>query len=131
MARQELIAHFGVPDLRDVGLQVASAGTHGLTGRPATSEMQAVAAEMGLDLTDHRATRVDRHMLDGATLIYAMEEDQVTWLRAQFPLSPGLLLGEANIDDPYGRSLSEYRRAGREIAEAVRLHTPEMMSLAS
>jgi protein-tyrosine-phosphatase len=131
VARQALRAHFAVPDLSTVGLRVVSAGTHGLNGHPATGEIRAVAAEMGLDLSDHQAVRVDRAMLEGGSLIYAMEIDQIAWLQKRFPGPPVGLLGQSNIDDPYGQSLTEYRRAGREIAEAIRLRTPEMIALAS
>ena len=131
VARQTLRAHFAVADLSTLGLRVASAGTHGLTGHPATGETRAVAAEMGLDLSDHQAVQVDRAMLESGSLIYAMEIDHIAWLQKRFPGPPVGLLGQSNIDDPYGQSLTEYRRAGREIAEAIRLRTPEMIALAS
>ena len=130
VARQALSILFQVSDLSTVGLHVASAGTHGLTGHPATAEMQAVAAEMGVDLAGHRATRVDRDMLERTSLVYAMEVAQITWLDRHFPGIQANLLGEATIDDPYGLSMSDYRRAGREIAEGVRLRASEMAGLA-
>jgi protein-tyrosine-phosphatase len=119
-----------VADLALIGLQVASAGTHGLTGHPATKEMQVVGAEMGLDLSGHRAARVDARLLENASLIYGMETDHLAWLRSSYPDRPAALLAPAGIDDPYGSSLPEYRRAAREIVDGVQFHVPEMAALA-
>ncbi len=92
--------------------------------------MQAVAAEVGLDLSKHRATQAEPRELAGASLVYAMEVNQVIWLRSQRPDMPVELLGEADIDDPYGSTLAEYRRARQEIVAAVQARLPEMIALA-
>ena len=130
VARHALVAHFQVPDLRTVGLDTASAGTHALAGNPATFEMQTVAAEIGLDLSEHRATRVDADVLTNASLVYAMEIEHVDWLRSLLPDAPVGLLGSAAIDDPYGSNLLEYRRACRAVVAAVQMRVPEMIVLA-
>lgn len=129
-ARLALITHFGVPDLGTIGLRTASAGTHAMTGQSATSESQTVAAEFGLDLSEHRATQLDRGALAGASLVLAMENGQVDWIRSQVSHVPVGLLGNAIIEDPYGSAISEYRRAGREIVEAVQRRLSEMIALA-
>ena len=130
VAERALSEHFGTLDLSTVGLQVASSGTHGLTGQPATDEMRTVAAELKFDLSAHRATRLDRYIVDGSSIIYAMEDQQVSWVQSQFPGSRARLLGEATIDDPYGLNLSAYRRAAREIVTGVLLRVPEIVGLA-
>ncbi len=128
-AKHVLTEHFETPDLSTVGLRVASAGTHGLIGHPATDEMRTVAAELGFDLDAHLATRLDRHIADGSSVVYAMEDEHVAWMRSRFPGSRVSLLGEAPIEDPYGRDLSEYRRAAREIVAGVLLRVPELVAL--
>jgi len=129
VARQVLSAHFRVSDLSTVGLHVASAGTHGLTSHPATTKMQTVAAEIGLDLSGHRSAQLNSNMMQEASLIYAMETDQIAWLRSHHPDIPVALLGRTAIDDPYGSGLTEYRLARREIVAGVRLRTPAMIAL--
>ena len=130
VAKRALTGHFDTQDLSTVGLRVASAGTHGLPGHPATDEVQTVAADLGYDLAAHRANCLDRHIVGGASLVYAMEIEQADWIRRGFPDVRVALLGEKAIDDPYGRDLSEYRRAGREIVSGVVLRVPEMVALA-
>ena len=113
-----------------IGLQTVSAGTHALVGRSATPEMKTVAAEIGLDLSQHRATQADPNVLADASLVFAMEMDHVDWVRSRLSDIPVHLLGNATIDDPYGLGISEYRRAGREIVAAVQMRVPEMIALA-
>lgn len=125
-----LTGYFGVEDLTTVGLEVASSGTHGLTGHPATDEMQLVGAELGLDLSNHRATRLDRPLVEASSLILAMEDEHLAWLRRRYPDGRAALLGEAPIDDPYGRDLTAYRRAAREIVSGVAGRIPDMVALA-
>ena len=130
VAKRALTEHFDTPDLSTVGLHVASAGTHGLTGHPATAEMQKAAADLGFDLGAHSARCMDRHIADGSSVVYGMENEHIAWMRSQFPGSRVSLLGGGPIEDPYGRNLSEYRRAAREIVAGVALRVPEMVALA-
>jgi protein-tyrosine-phosphatase len=93
--------------------------------------MQTVAAEIGLDLSKHRAVQVDPDGIAKMSLVYAMEPPQVDWLRSQPIGAPTGLLGKATIDDPYGSDLAEYRRVGEEIVAAVRIRLPEIIALAN
>lgn len=130
MARRALTGHFRVPDLTEIGLNTTSAGTHALSGHPATVEMQTVAAEIGLDLSQHRATQVDPRMVTEDFLVYAMETHHLDWLRIRQSGSPHRLLGQTGIDDPYGSSLPDYRRTRSAIVAAVQARLPEMITLA-
>ena len=62
--------------LADAGVAatVASAGTLGWGGRPATAHAVAVMEEMGLDLSSHRSRRIDAADLD-VDLVLAMTRD--------------------------------------------------------
>lgn len=118
------------PDLEAVGLRVTSAGIHALAGRPATPEMQMVAAEIGLDLSEHRASQADPATLREATLVYGLEMHHVDWLRTRLPVTNLNLLGELGIDDPYGSNLARYRRIRGEIMTAVQARLPQILSMA-
>ena len=55
------------------GLQVASAGTQALVGRPVDDGTAAVLAQLGLDPSRHRARQVTPAMAAGADLILTAE----------------------------------------------------------
>lgn len=129
-AAAALTEYFGMEDLTAVGLRVASSGTHGLAGYPATDEMRLVGAELGFDLSTHRATRLNRPLVYRSSLIFAMEDEHLAWLRRGYPDGRGVLLGQAAIDDPYGKDLAAYRLAAREIVAGVARRIPEMAALA-
>lgn len=129
VARHTLTAHFQVADLKFVGLHVSSAGTHALAGHRATPEMQKVAAEMGLDLAEHRAGQIGVSALAEASLVYAMEMSHVDWLQSHLLRRQISLLGNAGIADPYGSDLFQYRRAAQEIVTAVEMRVPEIIAL--
>ncbi len=65
-----LLAH----DLASAGsdLVVASAGTHAMTGGPATSHSVGVLAEHGIDIADQRSTLLTDYLIDQADLIVVM-----------------------------------------------------------
>ena len=65
-----LLAH----DLFQAGsdLVVASAGTHAMTGGPATSHSVDVLAEQGIDISSHRSSLLTDYLLVESDLIVAM-----------------------------------------------------------
>ncbi|MDR9450121.1 MAG: low molecular weight protein arginine phosphatase [Acidimicrobiia bacterium] len=130
VARRALVEWFRVPDLSEIGLHTASAGTLAVEGRPATPEMRQVAGEIGLDLSTHRSSQLSPQAIADASLILAMEAHHLHWLRSHRAEAPAGLLGASDIDDPYGLGLPEYRRARQEITAAVELHLPELIGLA-
>lgn len=93
------------------GLRVASAGLNAVEGAPADSMMQALAAEQGLDLSDHRAVQFS--MADAAhyDLLLVMEQDMRRRLLRVNPMLCGKvklfgqwLTGDRDIADPYMKS---------------------------
>ena len=119
-----------MPNLDEIGLQVASAGTHALQGSRATPEMQSVAWEIGLDLSKHRSSQLLSPAIGAASLVLAMETHHVRWLRSQTAAPVADLLGAEDIDDPYGLGLREYRRARDEIVAAINNRLPGLIDLA-
>ncbi|WP_054181281.1 protein-tyrosine-phosphatase [Trabulsiella odontotermitis] len=91
-------------------LQVASAGTHGVSGRPADATAVAVAAGHGLSLEGHSSRKVTPGMLRGVDLILVMEPAHIEQVTVIAPDVRGktLLFGQwldgKKIPDPYGKS---------------------------
>lgn len=119
-----------IANLADVGLRTASAGTHAIVGNPASWEMKKVAAEIDLDLGEHRSTPVEVGAARDAALIYVMERSHAGWLLAHTGTT-GSLLGADDIDDPYGRELNVYRSIRDEVVEAIRIKMPEIVNMAA
>jgi protein-tyrosine-phosphatase len=102
--------------------RVESAGTWGLDGEPAAVGSLAVMENKGIDISDHRARRVDQDLLESFDLILTMERGQKESMRMEFPRSADriFLLSEMvgrmrDIDDPYGGVFVEYEDAAEEI----------------
>ncbi len=110
-------------------LEFRSAGVFAPAGSPASAAAQAVAAQHGLDLSDHRATLLDREALEWADLVLGMTHGHVDAVRRQAPDLPtvpitGFLETEnpragMGIEDPYGGTVEEYERVWSELVQAV------------
>lgn len=94
-------------------VEVASFGTWGLTGSPATSEAIEVMRQQGIDMTSHQARSLERGDVEEADLVLAMTS---VHLREIEDLAPGssskvLLmkeLAEVEVGElPAGSSLAE------------------------
>jgi protein-tyrosine-phosphatase len=102
--------------------QVDSAGTWGLEGDPAAAGSRAVMDNIGIDISDHRARRVDADLLDSYNLILTMEHGHKEALGLEFPqyseriFMLSEMAGEkTDIEDPYGGSYSGYEQAAEDI----------------
>jgi len=105
------------------GVTFESAGLYALDEAPATPDALRVAAEVGVDLSFHRARSVTREMVEGADHIYVMTRSQAEALAhmgadledrvASFDPA-----GE-DIPDPYGADADAYRRVRDRIAAVV------------
>jgi protein-tyrosine phosphatase len=107
--------------------QVESAGIWAEPDLPALGVAQQAANELGLDLSRHRARRVDELDLAGYDLILTMERHQRDVLRATYPAAARriLTLGEAttgyvfDIVDPPGHTAGAVRYTARELVNIV------------
>ena len=102
--------------------QVGSAGTWGLEGDPAAAGSRAVMENAGIDISAHRARRVDYELLKSSDLVLTMEIGHKEALCMEFPeFSKRIYLlsemaGEkSDIEDPYGGSFSGYEQAAEDI----------------
>lgn len=113
---------------KDREAEIRSAGTHARPGDPAHAKVVAAAREIGLDLSGHRAARLDEAAVRWATRVFVMEEDHARAARELVPDLPesavvplGPFVGKPAIEDPIGSwFLSSYRKTRDELHEALR-----------
>ncbi|MGE3174143.1 MAG: L-threonylcarbamoyladenylate synthase [Planctomycetota bacterium] len=125
MARREVARALDLPDDRVLarGLWFHSAGTATMDGMPASEGSQLVGAELGLDLTGHRSTELTVELARRARQILCLSRSHREAVLGGAPEVQGhtalLRPDGADIADPYGGEVEVYRRASREIAQAV------------
>lgn len=114
---------------RAANVHIHSAGTHGLDDQPAASFAIQAAAEMGIDISDHRARSLDRGMVSKADLILVMEPFHRDIVARAVPREESdklRLLADFErprqsdtIDDPYNHSLKVYRACLKRIQHCL------------
>jgi len=117
--------------------RIESAGTWAYAGKPAHPRMCLVALESGVDLSAHRARRIEAVAgLADFDLILTMERGQVEALQAEFPsirqrihLLSAMAGTPYDISDPIGGSLNEFRYTWREIDCLIQTGLPRMLEL--
>lgn len=110
-------------------IEVLSAGTAGLTGRPGDPEMIKYLKEKDIDAGEYTAKEICEDHVKWADLILVMEDTHAEFIMAKWPLVMGKIekLGkyispdqtEDDIIDPYGRTAFHYRLAQSQITLAV------------
>lgn len=105
---------------------VSSAGTWAEEGIPASGNGVLVMAERGLDTSQHRSRSVTEEMMEEADLVLTMTANHVDSLNSEFPehdFQVHRLTETAgmpyDVADPYGGSLSEYRRTADELSYLI------------
>ena len=115
--------------LHEKGLKewvVGSAGTWALDGSQAAPHSIQLMAEQGIDITNHSARLVNEALLADVDLLLCMESGHVDAISTAYPAYAGkvYLISEMvgqqySVADPYGESLSSYRRMVAEITELI------------
>jgi len=110
-------------------VQVSSAGIMALPGTGASEGTRDVLAEEGIDVSDHRAQRVSRQLVEQSDIILVMDqvhEQSVLQLAPEvknrlFLLKEFARINDSNLDisDPAGGSLEFYRETFLTIKDAV------------
>jgi protein-tyrosine phosphatase len=132
-----LLRHM-LPERWKPNVHVHSAGTHGLDDQPAASFAIQAAAEMGVDISGHRARSLDPEMVSQADLILVMEPfHREIVARAVRPEERDRLRLLADfetprqsdtIDDPYNHSLKVYRVCLNRIRDCLEGVLPYLTS---
>lgn len=94
---------------------------------PATSTMRRAAAELGIDLSNHRSTAL--RDCDQPDFIFGMEQQHLVAACRRFPdlaaTQIKLLDHPRAIEDPYGLDLAAYRETVGTIMGALRSIYPD------
>src|SRR5210317_680157 len=106
------------------GMTVESAGLGALVGHPASDYSVELMAEMGIDITGHRARQIHPDMVRDADLVLVMEAGHKRAIDDADPSARGKVyrLGEwqdRNIDDPYRQPKAAFADALEDIIEGV------------
>jgi protein-tyrosine-phosphatase len=104
-------------------VEVASAGTAAYPGTPASEGAYLVGLEHGLDLSAHQARQLTHDLVAEADVIFGMSQHHVERARELGGDDRAHLLGayagrdqdEAQVDDPYGGDLEEYRQTHAQL----------------
>jgi protein-tyrosine-phosphatase len=106
------------------GINASSAGTHALDGNP-SSEFSVIAClEQGIDISGHRARRLDEAITRESDIIICMEPVHIEMVLSLDASAAGKIYNLADfsggrklkkIADPYGCSLREYRQCFHDI----------------
>lgn len=108
-------------------VEVASAGTAAWDGAPASEGAYLVALEHHLDLSAHRARQLTADLVAGADLVLGMSAHHVERAVALGGQGKSHLLGafagraatDAQVDDPFGGDLEEYRATFDRLASLL------------
>lgn len=103
--------------------RVVSAGTGAWDGAPASDGSYLVSLEAGIDLSGHKARLLTKSMVEETDLILTMSRSHLARVRelgggarahllTEFAGGPGKA---AEIGDPFGGSLDEYRETFRSL----------------
>jgi protein-tyrosine-phosphatase len=106
------------------GFTVSSAGTGAWDGAPASEGSYLVALERGIDLSSHRARSLTEALARSADVVLTMSRAHRERVRELGAGDRVHLLGEyagmqgadAEIPDPYGGDLGDYRRTYERLA---------------
>jgi len=96
---------------RGIPAQVSSAGLCAVDGSPASPMAVEAMAERGIDLSSHRARRVNIQILMEATHVLGINGNHVETLLSQYPEQSSRIRAFPlpDIPDPYGFGLDTYR----------------------
>ena len=104
--------------------QIRSAGIGALVGHPADDHALTLMAERGLDISEHRASQLNRDMIHWADLILVMETSHKHHIESQYPTARGKTYrlsewDQLDIEDPYRLSEDAFRKCLSNIEGGV------------
>ncbi len=107
-----------------VNYEVISAGTSAIHGAPPSENSLRVAQDFGLDLSKHRSQPISESLMKDCDFIFTMtrsHRDLLTSVLGKWDNQIVPLAGEtADIADPFGGSLKDYRACAEDIQRHLR-----------
>lgn len=108
---------------------ISSAGTAAFNGSPATDEARGVMKKRGLDLSGHKARRVNEEIVKESSIVFVMTQRHYDELVNKFPEHKDKIFilkqyagfsEDTDIFDPIGESREVYENCARIIEECLR-----------
>ena len=104
-----------------------SAGIYAFNGSPASHEAIKVMAELGIDISHHRARRLNEDLVQWADLILTMTEAHYREIIERYDVSAQKIHTLAafsqnqagDIIDPFGSGIPTYRQCARQMQSMV------------
>lgn len=96
-------------------LHASSAGLAAFTGDTASDNAVEVMAEIGIDISAHRATRLSIYALESSDIIVCMSESH----KAALPTFPNVIVPIGGVSDPYGSGCGAYRKCRDELSKFI------------
>ena len=117
-----------IDQLKQIGFNIHSAGTLGISGMPASSEAVKVCAAKGIDIKDHVSSALTEQMIVESDIIYVMTRSHYKEIADMMPEASEkcFLLADKDIFDPIGQGLQVYEQCGEMIEEAVKQRISEL-----
>ena len=107
-------------------VEIFSAGVNAMPNQPASRHAISVMEEGGLCLLSHRAAIVSNGMLEDAELVLTMTVGHRAVLHSDYPAARDRVFtlaeyvgDEADVADPFGGSLEEYRACAAQIKDML------------
>ncbi|MFZ5652510.1 MAG: low molecular weight protein arginine phosphatase [Bacillota bacterium] len=110
------------------GVEVLSAGTFAVSGRPASENALAVMEEMGMDLKGHRSSALDKKLIEESRLVLTMTARHRQTILSICPGAAAKVFTLAeyagaagDVPDPFGGGPDIYRRVADQMEGMIRL----------
>ncbi len=113
----EALFRDGLTDNEKENYEVKSFGLAAFGGEPASDHAVNVMSDLGLDISTHRSTPLNRYALAEAELVVCMTEAHSKVL-LQVGVDPEKLI-VFDIPDPYKGTLDDYRRCAEKIKQEL------------
>ena len=104
---------------RQMGGDAFSAGLRAAPWARASWNAVDVMAERGIDLTGHRAVRLDDEVAARADLIVPLTESLGAVIADRYPQVKDRILLMGNVPDPYGGDIDDYRQCADRVGEML------------
>ena len=110
---------------------VSSAGLGALIGHSPDPTACQLMKEKGIDISDYRASQLNKEMIRKADLILVMESAHKIAIEESEPSAKGKVFrlgewGRFNISDPYKQDLSAFVKSFNLIEQGIALWVPKL-----
>ncbi|NLW10448.1 MAG: low molecular weight protein arginine phosphatase [Clostridiaceae bacterium] len=105
-------------------IEICSAGIQAFAGSAASNgSLEVMTSKYGIDLSEHRSTRIDNQLLAESDRIYAMTKQHKQILVQVYPefmdkietLGEAVGLPDVDVADPFGYDISEYESTADQL----------------